>query len=203
MLNPLIVQSSTHDRVRRGWDTDSDSDRPDLPRYWYKTAARSACRRVDNAGALTNVANVRKDPPMSNAAWEPPPDELDWYLGAACGELAQAVCELRPGGQRSCDIRSVRKTNLSGAGFLGGPCYRAITWPSEPVMGELSTSGGSGAILAGWTLMPTRPSSNSASAIATWRVAARCHRGLGSVDFRLDCLGGRSSEASTRINDSL
>ncbi len=34
---------------------------------------------------------------MSGARWSPTEDELRWYLGAACGELAQAICELRPG----------------------------------------------------------------------------------------------------------
>jgi len=33
---------------------------------------------------------------MEGMTWCPTDDELRYYLGAACGELAQAVCELRP-----------------------------------------------------------------------------------------------------------
>jgi hypothetical protein len=34
---------------------------------------------------------------MNTAGWFPTEDELHQYLGADCGELAQAICDLRPG----------------------------------------------------------------------------------------------------------
>lgn len=46
------------------------------------------------AGRVARAVRRRRQPAVTT--WCPTEDELRNYLGAACGSLAQAVCELRP-----------------------------------------------------------------------------------------------------------
>ena len=78
----------------------------------------------------------------ASVPWQPTEDERRRYLGAACGELAQAICELRPEWEEV-----VRKPDREDGGIWDG-----IPWNGTPPSHHVAVRTPDGRVLdiRGW-----------------------------------------------------